>query len=190
MYYTYLRREDNSILKLGTYLFLKDVDRDTARYENKYRLLADLKTVDVLPVKPPEEIFIRKQENDEDVEFGEVLYSSSVDIFSIDENVERIVEKAKNFDFLISFLQRYIELISDKDINEKIIKNVRALLKFLTEKKELFSFSYAYFESLMVEVKKDYGLYRFAYIANKSLELEKKKVKCITKNIKGRRKIQ
>lgn len=194
MYYIYFLRKDNSKFRVGANILLKSIDDETLKYNDRDDLLFNVEAnrVDALPLDLSQKAYILKVENEEDIELGEVLYSDSADITNYELTNEKILKRCNTIESMTSFLKKYLELGLGKGINEKIIDEVKRLLNLLLKKNvSYFPFSYAYFETMLEEIKKDYVAYRFAYIANKSLELEKKKVKCITnRNISGRRNIK
>ena len=191
MFHIYFKRPNNGKFRVGANILLMLVDKETTRYSNREEHLFNVgaNRADALPLDLSEKAYILKETEDEDTEYGEVLYSDCADIFDIDNNKEKILNRFNTPECIATFLGKYLELSAGKDIKDKTIKEVRKILELLKEQNvSLFPFLYTYFETLMEEICKDYEYYRFAYLANKSIE--KKKVKCITKNIIGKRKIQ
>lgn len=190
MFYIYLEKKDGSKFVVATNVSIQLIDVETTKYENREDYLSNLLRVNSIPTNITEKVLLRKEDEEETLDLGEILYSDSVSVLNIEANKEKILEKGKNPNYVISFLNRYLKLISGKGISENIINEVKKLLSLFEDKGEMyFNFGIAYFCTLIGEIFLDYEAYRFAYLTNKSLESEKKKVKCITKNIKGRRKI-
>lgn len=191
MYYIYFKRSNNSKFEVGANISLKSVDDETTRRLDREDLLFNVRAnrTESLPLDLSEKAYILKVENDEDTEIGEVLYSDSRDILDFESNKENILKNCSTYKSMISFLERYLQLTLSRGIQEKIIDESKKILALLKDKHEtIFEFAYAYLERLLDEMVKDYEAYRFAYLANKSLELEKKEIKYKTKNMTGKRK--
>jgi len=191
MFHIYFNRSDKSKFRVGANILLMLVDKETTTYSNREEHLFNVgaNRAESLPLDLSEKAYIIKVDNDEDTEYGEVLYSDCADIFDIDNNKEKILNRFNTPDCIATFLGKYLELSSGKDVQDKTIEEVRKILELLKEQNvSLFPFLYAYFETLMDDICNDYESYRYAYLANRAIP--KKKVKCITKNIIGKRKIK
>ena len=189
MYYIYLKRKNGSKFIIGANIFLKNLDTETISCIDRDQLLANITRVESLPLDLSEEVYIYKETEEENIDYGQALYSDCKDIFDTENIKKNILNRFSSPECMTVFLEKYIDLAAGKTVDDKIIEEVRRILKLLKDKdNSMFSFLYAYFEVLMEEIIKDYEAYRFAYLANKSIP--KKKVKIMTKNIKGKRKIQ
>lgn len=187
MYYIYFKRANGGKFTVGSDPFLSTIDKQTTKCTDRNSLLANTTQLSSLPLDLSEKAYIWKETEDENIDFGEVLYSDYADINNVEENKEKILIRFNNSENMNSFLGKYLEISYGKGTNEEIIKELKRIFELLNEKNDkLFSFIQGYFRILIEEMFKDYESYRFAYLASKAIP--KKKVKCITKNIYGKRK--
>jgi len=180
MYYIYFKRANGAKFTIGANIFLRAIDQETIRCIDRNHLLANATKVDALPLDLSEKAYIWKQTEDENIDYGEVLYSDSADIADIDGNRENIIQRFDNKENMHSFLEKYLELTYGKGINEDTSKEVLKILSLLDEKKDaLFPFITVCFQRLIDNIFNEYETYRFAYIANKTIPI--KRVNCIRK---------